>query len=97
LNFATIERVVDKFIGELRDQLVEKKVEIELTELARAWLANKGFDRLYGARPMSRLIQTKIKEPLANEILFGGLQRGGKVIVEERDGELTLEYRDEKS
>jgi ATP-dependent Clp protease ATP-binding subunit ClpA len=92
LNFATIERVVDKFIGELRAQLVEKKVEIELTELARTWLANKGFDRLYGARPMARLIQTKIKEPLANEILFGGLQRGGKVLVDEKDGDLKLVY-----
>jgi ATP-dependent Clp protease ATP-binding subunit ClpA len=92
LNFATIERVVDKFIGELRAQLVEKKVEIELTESARSWLANKGFDRLYGARPMARLIQTKIKEPLANEILFGGLQKGGEVVVNEKDGDLKLDY-----
>jgi ATP-dependent Clp protease ATP-binding subunit ClpA len=93
LNFETIERVVDKFIGELRAQLVEKKVELELTELARTWLANKGFDKLYGARPMARLIQTKIKEPLANEILFGSLQSGGKIVLGEKDGELTLEYR----
>jgi ATP-dependent Clp protease ATP-binding subunit ClpA len=84
--------VVDKFIGELRAQLVEKKVELELTEPARAWLANKGFDKLYGARPMARLIQSKIKEPLANEILFGSLQRGGKLVVGESDGELKLEY-----
>jgi ATP-dependent Clp protease ATP-binding subunit ClpA len=92
LSFKTIERVVDKFIGELRAQLVEKKVELELTEPARAWLANKGFDKLYGARPMARLIQSKIKEPLANEILFGSLQRGGKLVVGENDGELKLEY-----
>jgi ATP-dependent Clp protease ATP-binding subunit ClpC len=92
LSFVTIERVVDKFIGELRDQLVEKKVEIELTEPARAWLARKGFDKLFGARPMARLIQSKIKEPLANEILFGSLQDGGKVVVNEKDGELRLEY-----
>ena len=92
LSFATIERVVDKFIGELRAQLVEKKVEVELTEPARAWLANKGFDKLFGARPMARLIQSKIKEPLANEILFGSLQNGGKVIVDEKDGELKLDY-----
>jgi ATP-dependent Clp protease ATP-binding subunit ClpA len=92
LSFETIERVVDKFIGELRAQLVEKKVELELTEPARAWLANKGFDKLYGARPMARLIQSKIKEPLANEILFGNLQRGGKLVVGEKDGDLRLEY-----
>jgi ATP-dependent Clp protease ATP-binding subunit ClpA len=92
LSFETIERVVDKFIGELRQQLVEKKVEIELTEPARAWLATKGFDKLNGARPMARLIQSKIKEPLANEILFGSLQNGGKVAVIEKEGELRLEY-----
>jgi ATP-dependent Clp protease ATP-binding subunit ClpA len=92
LNFETIERVVDKFIGELRAQLVEKKVELELTQPARAWLANKGFDKLFGARPMARLIQSKVKEPLANEILFGNLQRGGKIVVGEKDGELKLEF-----
>jgi ATP-dependent Clp protease ATP-binding subunit ClpA len=97
LNFETIERVVDKFIGELRAQLIEKKVELELTEPARAWLANKGFDKLYGARPMARLIQSKIKEPLANEILFGNLQRGGKVVVGEKDGELKLEYLSDRN
>jgi ATP-dependent Clp protease ATP-binding subunit ClpA len=93
LSFETIGRVVDKFIGELRVQLVDKKVEIELTAPARVWLANKGFDKLYGARPMARLIQSKIKEPLANEILFGKLQGGGKVIVNERDGEIDLEIK----
>jgi len=92
LSFETIGRVVDKFIGELREQLVDKKVEIELTEPARVWLANKGFDKVFGARPMARLIQTKIKEPLANEILFGDLQDGGKVVVDEKEGELRLEY-----
>jgi ATP-dependent Clp protease ATP-binding subunit ClpA len=92
LSFETIERVVDKFINELRAQLVEKKVTLELTKAARAWLANKGFDKLYGARPMARLIQSKIKEPLANEILFGRLQQGGKVVIEAKDGELELEF-----
>ncbi len=94
LTFETIERVVDKFINELRAQLVEKKVTLELTEAARAWLANKGFDKLYGARPMARLIQSKIKEPLANEILFGRLQQGGKVVIEAKDGELELKFAD---
>jgi ATP-dependent Clp protease ATP-binding subunit ClpA len=95
LSFETIEMVVDKFINELREPLAEKNVTLEMTGPARAWLAHKGFDRLFGARPMSRLIQLKIKEPLANEILFGSLQNGGKVVVDEKDGELKLEYLDE--
>ncbi|HKQ78220.1 MAG TPA: ATP-dependent Clp protease ATP-binding subunit ClpA, partial [Blastocatellia bacterium] len=82
LSFENIGRVVDKFINELRDQLSDKNVTLELTEAGRAWLANKGFDRLFGARPMARLIQSKIKEPLANEVLFGALQGGGKVVVD---------------
>jgi len=95
LSFETIERVVDKFINELREQLADKNVTLELTEAGRAWLANKGFDKLFGARPMARLIQSKIKEPLANEVLFGGLQGGGKVVVDEKDGELKLDYQSE--
>ena len=90
LAFETIEKVVDKFIAELSAQLVEKQVTIELTEAARAWLAKNGFDNLFGARPMARLIQSKIKEPLAEELLFGKLQAGGKVVVDESDGEMKL-------
>jgi ATP-dependent Clp protease ATP-binding subunit ClpA len=93
LSFATIERVVDKFIEELRVQLAEKNVTIELTEAARAWLARKGFDQQFGARLMSRLIQSRIKEPLASELLFGSLQAGGTAVIDERQDELTLEYR----
>jgi ATP-dependent Clp protease ATP-binding subunit ClpA len=93
LSFETIGRVVDKFINELREQLADKNVTLELAEAGRAWLANKGFDKLYGARPMARLIQSKVKEPLANEILFGSLQGGGMVVVDESDGELKLEYK----
>ncbi|MGH9762665.1 MAG: AAA family ATPase, partial [Blastocatellia bacterium] len=92
LAFETIEKVVDKFIAELSAQLVEKQVTIELTEGARSWLAKNGFDDLFGARPMARLIQAKIKEPLAEELLFGKLQAGGKVVVDESDGELKLIY-----
>jgi ATP-dependent Clp protease ATP-binding subunit ClpA len=92
LGAETIKLVVDKFINELRDQLRDKNVTVELSEAARAWLADKGFDKLFGARPMARLIQSKIKEPLANEILFGRLQNGGTVLVDERAGELTLEF-----
>jgi ATP-dependent Clp protease ATP-binding subunit ClpA len=92
LSPESVRRVVEKFIGELRDQLADKNVTLELTEAGRAWLAEKGFDKLNGARPMARLIQSKIKEPLANEILFGGLQVGGQVVVDAKDEELKLEY-----
>ena len=83
---------MDKFINELRGQLEEKQVTIVLTAPARTWLAHKGFDPLYGARPMARVIQSTIKEPLAEEILFGQLQGGGQVVIAARDGELVLEY-----
>ena len=92
LSFETIERVVDKFIEELRAQLAEKNVTIELTEAARAWLARKGFDQQFGARLMARLIQSRIKEPLASELLFGSLQAGGRTVIDEREDELILEY-----
>jgi len=92
LSFPTIERVVDKFVGELRDQLAPKKVTIIVTEAGRAWLARKGFDKQFGARPMARLIQSKIKEPLVNELLFGKLQEGGEVTVDAEGDELKLVF-----
>jgi len=97
LGHEQIVRVVDKFVDEVRIQLKEKNVEIELTEGARQWLSKKGFDKNFGARPMARLIQQKIKEPLAEQILFGKLEKGGKVKVDEKDGELTLECTESKS
>ncbi len=97
LSFEVIERVVDKFIGELNAQLAERGVTVRPTERARAWLARHGFDKLYGARPMHRLIHTKIKEPLAEELLFGdALAAGGEVTVDVRDGEIVLEHPHEK-
>jgi ATP-dependent Clp protease ATP-binding subunit ClpA len=90
LSFDVTEQVVDKFIGELRDQLAPKNVEVELTPAARAWLAKNGYDRLYGARPMARLIQQKIKEPLVDRILFGDLAAGGRVVVDVKDAELVV-------
>jgi ATP-dependent Clp protease ATP-binding subunit ClpA len=86
-----IEQVVDKFIGELRAQLVPKNVTLELREGGRAWLARHGYDRAFGARPMSRLISQKIKEPLVDAILFGSLANGGNVIVD-GDDELRLSF-----
>ncbi|MFN7931330.1 MAG: ATP-dependent Clp protease ATP-binding subunit ClpA [Blastocatellia bacterium] len=91
LNFEVTERVVDKFVNEVRALLAEKKVELELTEAARAWLARKGYDKLFGARPMARLIQTRIREPLADELLFGRLQQGGHVLVTVQGDDIALE------
>jgi ATP-dependent Clp protease ATP-binding subunit ClpA len=90
LGFEVIERIVDKFIAELNAQLKEKKVVVQLSSEARMWLAKRGFDRLNGARPMARLIQSKIKEPLAEELLFGDVQLDGEVQVEEKDNDLVL-------
>ena len=92
LSMEIIERVVDKFIIELDHQLNEKKVFLQLTVKARRWLAEKGYDPSFGARPMARLIQNEIKRVLADEILFGQLQSGGKVEVDENEGKLAFTY-----
>ena len=92
LSMDIIERVVDKFIIELDHQLNEKKVFLQLTVKARRWLAEKGYDPSFGARPMARLIQNEIKRVLADEILFGQLQSGGKVEVDENEGKLAFTY-----
>ena len=84
--------VVDKFVKELNLQLEEKKVSLSVTPRARAWLGRKGYDPVFGARPMARLIQTEIKRPLADEILFGKLQNGGKVQVDENEDKLSFNY-----
>jgi ATP-dependent Clp protease ATP-binding subunit ClpA len=75
-------RIVEKLIGELRAQLVEKKISIELSDPAREWLAKEGYDPKFGARPMRRLIEREIKKPLVDKILFGELQHGGVARVE---------------
>jgi ATP-dependent Clp protease ATP-binding subunit ClpA len=92
LDMEVIKLIVDKFINELNGQLVEKRVLVKLTEEAREWLAKNGFDARYGARPMARLIHDKIKQPLANEILFGKLTDGGSVEVTVVDDQLDLKY-----
>ncbi len=92
LDIDVIKLIVDKFIKELNGQLAEKRVLVKLTEPAREWLAKNGFDPRYGARPMSRLIHEKIKQPLANEILFGKLAHGGSVLVEANEDGLELNF-----
>ena len=87
----TIARVVDKFILQLELQLAEQNVDIQFDGPAREWLGEKGYDRLFGARPMGRLIQEKIKQPLAEELLFGKLADGGEVQVSIKDGKPTFE------
>ncbi|MCA1955252.1 ATP-dependent Clp protease ATP-binding subunit ClpA [Zymomonas sp.] len=86
-----IQRVVDKFILELEIQLADRKVDIAFDDEAREWLGKKGYDRLYGARPMGRLIQEKIKQPLAEELLFGKLVDGGEVKVHLKENEPSFE------
>jgi len=84
--------VVDKMINELQEQLVEKKVRIELTPAAREWLAAKGFDPAYGARPLRRLIMQEIGDKLAEEILFGSLTKGGVARIGVRGKKLLFNY-----
>ena len=88
-----LEQVVDKFICELQAQLDKKGVSLEVDPSAHAWIAEKGYDKEMGARPMSRVIQEHLKKPLANEILFGQLSKGGSVKVSVSDkGELKFDY-----
>ena len=92
LDIEIIKSIVDKFINELNGQLAEKRVLVHLSNDAREWLAKNGFDARYGARPMARLIHEKIKQPLANEILFGKLAHGGSAEVSVKDGELEIVF-----
>ena len=92
----TIASVVDKFIFELEQQLIDKRVSLSVDQEARAWIAEKGYDPLMGARPMARVIQNHIKKPLANEVLFGALANGGSVRVYVKDGALDFQMSDRK-
>lgn len=92
LDEQVIHQVVDKFIVELQVQLDARGVSLEVDEDARHWLANKGYDKAMGARPMGRVIQEQLKKPLANELLFGSLVDGGTVKVSLKKGELKFAY-----
>jgi ATP-dependent Clp protease ATP-binding subunit ClpA len=87
-----METIVDKFVLELEAQLRERKVAIELEPAARTQLAKKGFDPVFGARPLSRLVQTELRNPLTDEILFGQLEHGGTVRIGFDGDKLTFEY-----
>ena len=93
LSPSVMNRVVDKFVRELGDQLADRDVTIELAETARAYLAEKGYDKSNGARPLARLIQDEIKKPLGDELLFGQLEHGGHVIVRAENGAITFDLR----
>jgi len=93
LSHEVIKSIVDKFLVELQAQLEDKQVSLEVSEAARDWLAEQGYDAQMGARPMARLIQDKIKRPLAEQILFGELSaQGGMVHIDFEDGELRFSY-----
>ena len=94
LSPEVIGQVVDKFVIQLEAQLTDRGVSIELTDAAREWLGKKGYDPLYGARPLARVIQENIKKPLAEELLFGKLAKGGNVKVSVADDKLTFIYPD---
>lgn len=96
LDEVVIHQVVDKFIVELQAQLDARGVSLEIAEDAREWLATRGYDKAMGARPMGRLIQEKIKKPLANELLFGSLVDGGTVRVSLQGDELNFEFQSDR-
>jgi ATP-dependent Clp protease ATP-binding subunit ClpA len=85
-------RVVDKFVAELAAQLTARKVALELTDAARAWLAEKGYDPDFGARPLARVIQTELKDRISDELLFGTLVGGGRVRVDAAEGALRFDF-----
>ena len=87
-----VERVVDKFVIQLELQLADRDVEIEVSPAARHWLAQKGYDKANGARPLARVIQEHIKKALADELLFGKLAKGGRVVVELDEGALRFSF-----
>lgn len=93
LTPAIMRQIVDKFIAELQTQLRDKNVELTITSDAKTWLANRGYDKAMGARPMSRVIQEQLKKPIAHELLFGQLQQGGNVSINLTKNKLNFSYQ----
>jgi ATP-dependent Clp protease ATP-binding subunit ClpA len=96
LSPMVISKVVEKFIMQLEVQLEDRNVTIEIDEAARVWIGNKGYDKNYGARPLSRIVQENIKKPLAEELLFGKLTNGGLVRITLNENELHFDYKSTK-
>jgi ATP-dependent Clp protease ATP-binding subunit ClpA len=96
LGIEVVYRVVEKFIRQLEEQLGERNVSFKLTDAARKWLADKGYDPLYGARPLGRVIQRHVKQSLADELLFGRLVKGGQVGIDVKDGALVFDIVEAK-
>ncbi len=94
LDIKVVHQIVKKFVDELNTQLKDKNIQIELSNEAVEWLAEKGYDKKMGARPLSRVIDNKIKSPLSRRVLFGDLVNGGIVTVVVKDGELDFEHRE---
>jgi ATP-dependent Clp protease ATP-binding subunit ClpA len=92
LSPATVGKVVDKFILQLENQLADREVTIELDVPALAWLAERGYDEKFGARLLARIIQDHVKKPLAEELLFGKLAKGGTVRIKAMGGKLVFSY-----
>ncbi len=92
LPIEVIRKVAQKFVDQLEGQLGEKKVELEVSPAALDWFVEHGYDKAMGARPMARLVQSTLKAPLANEILFGALIHGGTALVDAKDGKIVLSY-----
>jgi ATP-dependent Clp protease ATP-binding subunit ClpA len=92
LNAAVMEEIVEKFVLQLEQQLAERHVAITLAPEARSWLAQKGFDPIFGARPLARVIQKEVRDPLTDEILFGTLEHGGTVTIGLAEDKLTFAY-----
>jgi ATP-dependent Clp protease ATP-binding subunit ClpA len=97
LSSDVMRQVVDKFLRELEAQLTERHVQLTVSDAAREWLASKGYDKLYGARPLARVIQERIKKPVADELLFGQLKDGGVLEVDLNGDEPTFVYSGQKS
>jgi ATP-dependent Clp protease ATP-binding subunit ClpA len=92
LSMEVMETIVEKFVLQLESQLAERRVAIALSPEARAWLARKGYDAVYGARPLARVVQKEVRDPLTDEILFGKLENGGTVTIGVTEDKLSFAY-----
>jgi ATP-dependent Clp protease ATP-binding subunit ClpA len=92
LSPVVMERIVDRLVAELAERLADRRVALEVSPAARAWLAEHGHDPLNGARPLGRLLQDRVANPLSEELLFGALENGGVAKVDAAAGELSIHY-----